>query len=218
MMPKSLKRFRLSIEPHRDPPLRSRVRRVAVYCLALAASILMLTSTHANADPSDPPPPPLPVFVPTASDWTPKFPFPFDESRKNVTDADIAAEREMCQWFNAQYRDLVRQMDEFGFNLLAASNNWTVGQIQAQADAVAANIDQTVAFLTPRTQALTQSVDFTGGSYFPIYQGESFYRLWQHLANAGTGIKARNTAWVYGPSQQRVKHWGSRIHRSHVCD
>ncbi|OMC39601.1 hypothetical protein A5742_04915 [Mycolicibacterium fortuitum] len=172
----------------------------------------------ATADPFDPPPPLLPEFVPTPSDWAPQFPYPYDESRKDVTDADINAEREMCQWFNAQYQDLKRQMDKFGFNLLDANNDWTVGTIQAQADNVAANIEQTVRFLTPRTQALTLSKNFAGDLYFAIYQGEPFYRLWQELSNVGVGIRARNTAWVYGPSQQRVKRWGSQIERSHVCN
>jgi hypothetical protein len=148
----------------------------------------------------------------------PKFPFPYDATEKNVTPADITAIREMCQWFNSQYHELVTQIDRFGYNLLAANNDWTVGQIQAQADAVAANIDQSEDFLAPRTQALTQSQDFAGDVYFPIYQGEAFYRLWQYLSNVGVGIKARNTAWVNGPSVERVKHWGSKIHRSHVCD
>ena len=172
----------------------------------------------ASADPSDPPPALLPEFVPRPSNWSPQFPYPYDQSRNDVTNADINAEREMCQWFNAQYLDLKRQMDQFGFNLLQANNDWTVGMIQAQADNVAANIEQTVAFLTPRTQALTISKNFAGDMYFAIYQGEPFYRLWQELSNVGVGIRARNTAWVYGPSQQRVKRWGSQIERSRVCD
>ena len=81
-----------------------------------------------------------------------------------------------------------------------------------------ANVEQAVAFLTPRTTALTISQDYAGDQYWPIYQGEPFYRLWQELSNVGVGIRARNTAWVYGPSQQRVKHYGSQIQRSHVCD
>ena len=201
--------------------IRRAVKRylmVVMVCLAIVTSGYAVAGSGANADPADPPPPPLPVFTPTASAWTPTFPYPYDQTRKNVTDADINAEREMCQWFNAQYLQLRRQMDEFGFNLLHASNDWTVPVIQLQADAVAANIEQSVAFLAPRAEALTQSRDFAGDVYFPLYQGESFYRLWQHLSNTGIGIRARNTAWVYGPSQQRVKHWGSKIERSHICD
>lgn len=183
---------------------------MAVLCVALAG--------RASADPSDPPPPLMPEFVPTASNWAPQFPYPYDQTRKNVTDADINAEREMCQWFNAQYRDLRNQMDKFGFNLRQANNDWTAGTIQAQADNVATNVEQAVAFLTPRTTALTVSQDLAGDQYFPIYQGEPFYRLWQELSNVGVGIRARNTAWVYGPSQQRVKRWASQIERSRVCD
>ncbi|HKP39875.1 MAG TPA: hypothetical protein VJV41_02555 [Mycobacterium sp.] len=201
--------------------IRRAVKRylmVVMVCLAIVTSGYAVAGSGANADPADPPPPPLPVFTPTASAWTPTFPYPYDQTRKNVTDADINAEREMCQWFNAQYLQLRRQMDEFGFNLLQASNDWTVPVIQLQADAVAANIEQSVAFLAPRAESLTQSQDFAGDVYFPLYQGESFYRLWQHLSNTAVGIRARNTAWVYGPSVQRVKHWGSKIERSHICD
>jgi hypothetical protein len=191
---------------------------IVLSCVAIAAAVCVALGSRVSADPSDPPPPLLPQFVPTASNFSPQFPYPYDETRKNVTPADINAEREMCQWFNAQYHDLRRQLDQFGFNLLQANNDWTVGTIQAQADNVATNVEQAVAFLTPRAQALTQSQDFAGDNYFPIYQGESFYRLWQHLSNTGVGIRARNTAWVNGPSQQREEHWGSRIERSHVCD
>lgn len=187
-------------------------------CLALVASMVTVLCGRAAADPSAPPPPPLPLFTPTASNWTPKVPYSYQATQKNVTEADINAEREMCQWFNAQYRELRRQMDEFGFDLLQANNDWTVPGIQTHADAVASNIEQSVAYLAPRAQALTQSQDYVGDNYFPLYQGESFYRLWQHLSNTGVGIRARNTAWIYGPSQQRDEHWGSKIERSHVCN
>jgi|SRR5277367_196263 hypothetical protein len=193
------------------------ILRQVLRCFALVAASTVLVAP-ASADPEDVPFTPLPQFTPSSSNWTPKFPPPNDATRKNVTQADISAEGEMCQWFNAQYRPLVRQMDEFGFNLLQANNDWTVPGIQLQADTVASNVEQVVAYLTPRAEALTQSQDFAGDNYFPIYQGESFYRLWQYLSNTGVGIRARNTAWVYGPVQERVKHWGSRIQRSHVCD
>lgn len=187
-------------------------------CLAVLTAVCVAAVSPARADPSDPPPPLLPEFVPTASNFVPQFPYPFDQMRKNVTDADINAEREMCQWFKAQYRDLRNQLDTFGFNLLQASNDWTAGTIQAQADNVATNVERAVAFLTPRTTALTISQDFADDMYFPLYQAEPFYRLWQELSNVGVGIRARNTAWIYGPSQQRVKHYASQIERSRVCD
>jgi hypothetical protein len=188
------------------------------WCCALIASISLVAGERAGAAPNDPADPLLPAVAPSPSSWTPKFPFPYDANRKDVTDADITAEREMCEWFKPQYLELIRQIDRFGFNLLEASNDWTVGQIQAQGDNVAANIDQTENYLAPRAQVLTQVVDPAGDTHFAIYEGEAFYRLWQYLSNVGVGIKARNTAWVNGPSVERVKHWGSQIHRSHVCD
>lgn len=187
-------------------------------CLAIITAVCVTVGGLANADPADAPPPILPEFVPTASNFAPQFPYPYDQTRKSVTDADINAEREMCQWFNAQYRDLRNQLDKFGFNLLQANNDWTVGTIQAQADNVATNVENAVAFLTPRTTALTITKDFAGDMYFPLYQGETFYRLWQELSNTGIGIRARNTAWIYGPPQQRVKRWASQIERSRICD
>jgi hypothetical protein len=193
-------------------------RRLALACLAVVTAACFSSVSRADADPSDAPPPLLPVFAPTASNFTPQFPYPYDQTRKSVTPVDVNAEREMCQWFNAQYHDLRDQLDKFGFNLLQANNDWTVGTIQAQADNVVANVDQAIAFLTPRTTALTIMQDFANDMYFPLYQGEPFYRLWQELSNVSVGIHARNTAWVYGPSQQRVKRWASQIERSRVCD
>jgi hypothetical protein len=190
----------------------------AAGCLAVVASTSPLLGGRAGAAPADPPDPALPVVVAHPSSWTPQFPFPYDANRKDVTDADITAEREMCQWFTADYRELVRQIDRFGFNLFEANTDWTVGQIQAQADAVAANIDQSEAYLAPRAQALTYTPDMANDFHFAIYEGEAFYRMWTHLSNVGVGIKTRNTSWVNGPSVERVKHWGSQIHRSHVCD
>lgn len=201
-----------------DAALDKQPSRSVPAFLTLVALMVAIIPARANADPSGPPPPPLPAVPAAHSNWSPKFPYPFDEYRSKVTDADITAEREMCQWFTAQYVPLRRQMDQFGFDLLNANNDWTVPGIQLHADAVADHVEEAVAFLAPRAEALTQTQDFAGDVYFPIYQGESFYRLWQHLANTGVGIRARNTAWIYGPSQQRAKHWGSRIERSHVCD
>lgn len=195
-----------------------RTLRAGLAMLATVIAVCVAAGGHAVADPSDPPPPLLPVFTPTANNWAPQYPYPFDQMRNHVTPADINAVREMCQWFNAQYLPLRRQLENLGFNLLQANNDWTVGTIQAQADNVASNVEQSVAFLTPRTTALTTDKDYAGDQYWPIYQGESFYRLWQELSNVGVGIRAHNTAWVYGPSQQRVQHYGSQIQRSHNCD
>jgi hypothetical protein len=172
---------------------------------------------------------PLPPVALTPTTWQPRFPFPYDQTRNQVTDADINAEREMCQWYNAQYQTLTDQIDRVQFNRIqqngpgtrvGSGTDWdySADGIQQQVDIVTANIDQAVAFLTPRAQALTQTQDFAGDNFFPLYQGESFYLLWQHLSNVNDGIKSHQADWFTGPSVQRVKLWGSRIHRSDVCD
>ena len=63
-----------------------------------------------------------------------------------VTEADINAEREMCQWYNAQYETLMAQIDRFDNNLIRSNGDYSVANNQQLADAVTANIDQSVAF------------------------------------------------------------------------
>lgn len=165
----------------------------------------------------EPPPPRLPVVVPTDSEWQPLYPFPYDESRVFVTEADIGAGREICQWFTLQYDELMQQIDRFNIKLISRNGNWAADDLMGHADAVLANIDQSVGYLTPRVRALTQRRNFAGDNYFPMYQGESFYLMWQHLSNVGAGLRARQPAWFSGPSVRRVQYWGSRINRSHIC-
>lgn len=197
------------------------MRRQARGLLAIvtvAVSVSFVFIAPAGADPTvEEIAPPLPVIVPTASDWQPKYPFPYDQTKDEVTDADINALREMCQWYIAQYETLMTQIDNFNNILIRSNGDYGVAGNQQLADAVTANIDQSVAFLTPRAQSLTHSRDHAGNEYFPLYQGESFHLLWQHLSNVSAGISGRQPAWFVGPSVQRVLRWGSRINRSHVC-
>src|SRR5258705_3928487 len=96
---------------------RAHVRRGLI--VAVAACGAVLVAGQAGADPVsdyDPvahydQPQRLPVVTPVASDWQPQFPFPFDQTRRYVTDADVTAEREMCQWFDAQFDALKRQIE-----------------------------------------------------------------------------------------------------------
>jgi hypothetical protein len=157
------------------------------------------------------------MIVPTASSWQPIYPFPYDQTRGEVTDAEINAEREMCQWYNAQYETLMTQIDNFNINLVRSNGDYGVAGNEQLADAVTSNIDQSVAFLTPRAQTLTHSRDHAGNEYFPLYQGESFHLLWEHLSNVSAGIRGRQPVWFVNPSVQRAMRWGSRINRSHVC-
>lgn len=195
---------------------------VIVMMCALLVFFEALLPGRAGADPADTPErdapaPPLAVVVPTPSNWEPKYPFPFDQTRGNVTVADINAEREMCQWFNAQYADLKLQIERFNNSIVRRNGQWDAEGVEERANAIIANIDQSVEFLGIRAQALTQSYDHAGDMYFPIYEGDSFYVLWQNLSNVSAGIKGRQPTWFTGPSFQRVLHYGSKITRSDVC-
>ncbi|MFC3778273.1 hypothetical protein [Mycolicibacterium holsaticum] len=206
----------------------ARRRRAVLGVVALAMTALV-TGATAGASPGEPPPPPsdsdlirpLPVVTPVASGWQPKFPFPYDQTRNRVTDADITAMGEMCQWFNLQYATLRAQIDRLQFNRIAPDGNdydYTRGNIGQQVDIVTGNIAKAVDFLTPRARALTQAQNPFGDNYFPIYQGEAFFKLWEQLSNVNNGILAHQPNWFTGPSVHKAKRWGSDIHRSHVCE
>jgi hypothetical protein len=222
---------------------RDRIRRgaAAVGCAVILSAMGVLTGPPSNADPFDPPPVPtttsdsdlirpLPVITPTASAWAPKFPFPYDQTRNRVTDADITAMREMCQWYNAQYATLRAQIDRLQFNRIdkePASDpfgpngkdyDYTRDNVQQQVDIVSGNIGQAVNFLAPRAQSLTQARNPFGDSYFPIFKGEAFFKLWEQLSNVNNGILSHQADWFTGPSVQKAKRWGSDIHSSHVCE
>jgi len=179
-----------------------------------------------DADPSLPPTDdqliqPLPVVVPQPTDWAPKFPFPYDQTRDQITPADIRAESEMCQWFTAQYKPLNDQIGRLQFNRISPNGtdwDYSLDGVQHQVDVVTANIDQALDFLAPRAQSLTQRQDFAGDNYFPLYQGQAFYGLWQQLSNVNNGIKAHQADWFTGPSYLRMKRLASEINRSHVCE
>ncbi|WP_431237774.1 hypothetical protein ACQ86B_24335 [Mycolicibacterium aichiense] len=179
-----------------------------------------------NADPSLPPTDdqliePLPVVVPQPTNWTPKFPFPYDQTRDQITPADIRAEGEMCQWFTTQYKTLNDQIGRLQFNRISPNGtdwDYSLDGVQRQVDIVTANIDQALDFLAPRAQSLTQRQDFAGDNYFPLYQGQAFYGLWQQLSNVNNGIKAHQADWFTGPSYLRMKRLASEINRSHVCE
>lgn len=218
-----------------------RIRGVAAaaMCAVTALAIGVLTGPPSGADPGPPilplPPSdslvirPLPVITPTASSWAPKFPFPYDQTRNAVTGADITAMGEMCQWFNAQYATLREQIDRLQYNRIdktPASDpfgpngkdyDYTRDNIQQQVDIVSGNIGQAVDFLAPRAQSLTQAQNPYGDNYFPIYEGEAFFKLWEQLSNVNNGILAHQPDWFTGPSVQKAKRWGSDIYRSHVC-
>jgi hypothetical protein len=199
---------------------RVAARVVAAVVLGVVEVLAAFCAARAWADAGwgDPVQPrPLPIFSPTPSNWQPQFPFPFDQTSDEVTGAEIDAEREMCQWFNAQYSDLKLQIERLNDTIIRNNGQFNADGVAPQVDIVAANIDQSVNFLTPRVQTLTQSANHSGDVYFPLYQGDSFYGLWQQLSNVANGLRAAQPTWFTGPSFLRAQHWGSKIHRSQVC-
>jgi len=69
-----------------------RIQRFWAIFLAIAGFGISLLAWPASAEPTaDEIAPPLPVVVPVASGWQPKFPYPYDETRNEVTDADVTA-------------------------------------------------------------------------------------------------------------------------------
>jgi hypothetical protein len=215
--------------------IRDRIRRSAAavgYVAAVSLTMVVLTGPPAGADPNiivpQPEPPsdsdlirPLPVVRPTPWAWAPKFPFPYDQTKNKVTDADIGAMRDMCQWYNAQYATLRAQIDRLQYNRIGTDGkdyDYTRNDVQQQVDIVSGNVGQAVDFLTPRAQSLTQAQNTYGDNYFPIYKGEAFFKLWEQLSNVNNGILAHQADWFTGPSVQKAKRWGSDIHRSHVCE
>jgi hypothetical protein len=228
---------------------RRRGTALAVVMITLSAAAIAIGSTAAADPPVDPdfgdlqgmtgypvepltPTPaiihPLPLVTPGPSNLQPQSPYPYDKVKGRVTDADITAERELCQWYNAQFDDIVRQIDALEFYRVTpngpgiingSGSDWdySKGNVQEQVDIVTRNIDQSVDFLAPRVRAFTQDQDNGGDVYFPLDQAKSFYLLWQHLSNVSAGIKSHQPDWFTGPSVQRVKRNGSVINRSHVC-
>lgn len=210
--------------------------RTFIHCVAAVLAIAVATCTSAGADPvsggempsDDQLIRPLPVVVVEPTNWVPKFPFPYDKTRNLVTEADINAERELCQWYTAQYGILIDQIDRLQFNRIqqngpgvriGSGTDWdySFGPIQQQVDIVTGNIDRSMDFITPRVQAFTINNDYVGDIYLPLFQAHSFYVLWQNLANVNDGIKAHQPNWFTGPSVQLLKRAGSEINRSHVC-
>lgn len=202
---------------------RKGVRAVVAVAAAIFAALGAGTAA-ADPAPDDDPfaqferPQVLSVVTPVPDDWQPMWPFPFDQTRDQVTAAEINAERDMCQWYNAQYQIIKRQIAGLNNAVVRNNGDFDGPGVPEQTGVVVGNIDQSLQFLAPRAQMLTQSLNHAGDMYFPLYQGDSFYGLWQQMSNVGNGLKARQPTWFTGPSYQRMLHWGSKINRSHVCD
>lgn len=100
----------------------------------------------------------LPVFVPYASGWAPNYSVhPYGLWASRVTPEQIVAERDSCQWFNAQYDTLRTQVFGFQNYLADRTDDWSAGGVPGLAGVVKANLDQSAAFLDPRVHTLFTS-------------------------------------------------------------
>jgi len=161
----------------------------------------------------------LPVFVPYPSDWTPDYTvFPYNLWQNRVTQEMITAEREACQWFNAQYDTLMGQITGFQRALGDTHDTWTARGIQAAADVVTANIDQAAAFLDPRAHTLFITNYPDQSQYSPLYNGDSIYRLWYQLTQISDKTKQKQPSGFINANIATAHVYGSVIRDSGVCD
>lgn len=192
-------------------------------CAALVTATAITMTAGAEAQPNTPPPP-LPVYTPTPTTWAPNFNFPHNLRQHRVTEADITSEREMCGWFNAQFDTVMGQINDFNANLAANRDNYAAPGVQAQADAVVANIDQSEEFLDPRARAFTVvqdcnyiADDTSCTSSIPIYEGNDLRRVWQQQSNISTSIKNHNPSGVNNISIGLTNLCANGIKGSGVC-
>ena len=113
---------------------------VAVVALVAAPAATAQPDTGAGT-------PTLPVFEPYPSDWTPDYtPFPYNLWQVRGTPEQLAAERDACQWFNAQYDPLMNGVFGFQDFLGAAHDDWSAPGVAPAAATVAANKDESSAW------------------------------------------------------------------------
>ncbi|ODR05075.1 hypothetical protein BHQ15_16085 [Mycolicibacillus koreensis] len=185
----------------------------------LAAVLAVGAAGVAGAD-SDQPPPPLPAFTPGPTAWKPNFDiWPYTTFVDKVTPEMISGMSDSCQWFNAQFDTLMGQIYDFHGNLNGKASDYTAGGVQAQADAVAANIDQSTGFLAPRLQPLTIRNNLDNyGPYSPIYGGEYITKVMFQLTQISDKIRKKEPAGVVHANVVHATGWGDALKGSGACN
>lgn len=187
--------------------------------LAVAAAVgLALLLGIAPVARTEPTTPSMPVFTPYPSGWQPDYSvFPYNLWQNRVTPQQITAERESCQWLNAQYGELMNQV--YGFqNFLADQHDaWTAPGVTEAGDLVAANLDQSAAFLDPRAHTLFIINYPDQSEYSPLFHGDSFYRLWYQFTQISDKIARRLPAGQINANIATATVYGTAIRDSGVC-
>ncbi len=196
---------------------KSGFRRAGVILASAVVGVFGCLAGAASAD-ADQVAPSLPVFVPHPSDWSPNYTvFPYDLWRIRVTPEQVVAQRDACQWFNAQYDTLRNQIYGFKYFLASQGDYWTAPGVQAAGDLVAANIDQSAAFLEPRARTLF-IVNYPDHSeYSPLYNGDSIHHLWYQLTQISDKIRQKRPSGQIHANVETMNVYGSVIHDSGVC-
>ncbi|GAT04053.1 hypothetical protein [Mycolicibacterium fortuitum] len=194
-------------------------RHLRSACAAVAGAFLVLASAvPATAEPNGTAPT-LPAFAPHPSDWAPNYTvFPYNLWQVRVTPEQIDAQRESCQWFNAQYGTLMSQIVGFQNFLGAQHDYWTAPGVQAAGDAVRANVDQSASFLDPRAHTLYITNYPDQSQYSPLYNGDSIYHLWYQLTQISDKIAKQQPSGVINANIATANVYGNVIRDSGVCN
>ena len=198
------------------PDWTTALRRMgtAIACVAIGAAATLPATAHADDGV-----PSLPVFVPYPSGWAPNYTvFPYNLWQTRVTPEQIIAQRDVCQWFNAQYDTLSAQAFGFQRYLGDQGDVWDSPGVQAAAGVVRANLDQSAAFLDPRVHTL-YIVNYPDRSeYSPLYNGDSFYHLWFQLTQISDKMARQVPSGQINANTATMNVYGTVIRDSGVCN
>jgi hypothetical protein len=197
---------------------RGHTCRHAAAVLTVAVLLTAVAPWWAAAEP-DPAPATLPKFIPIPSNWTPDYTvFPYNLWQIRVTPEQIDAEREACQWFNAQDGTLMSQVVGFQRYLGDQHDNWAAPGVQPASDIVAANLDQSAAFLDPRAHTLFITNYPDQSQYSPLYNGDSIYRLWFQLTQIRDKMRRQQPSGIINANIATATVYGTVITNSTVCN
>jgi hypothetical protein len=205
--------------PGRTRMVLTRLRR-ARGSLASAVPVVAVTVLLSGPAYADSDPPLLPEFTPAPSDWSPNFGiWPYNTFTYRETPEMVSGMSASCQWFNAQFDQLIGQINDFNRALGDQHDDYSVGAAQRHANAVVTNIDRSTAFLAPRVKPLivTNKPD-NFGPYSPIYGGESITKLTFQLSRIGQSIKHNDPSGVTHANIVAAQGWANALRDSGACN
>ncbi|MFN8072687.1 MAG: hypothetical protein U0R66_12895 [Mycobacterium sp.] len=149
--------------------------------------------------------------------WAPDYTtFPYNLWQNRVTPEMVTAEGEACHWFNTQYDGLSAQI--FGFQNALRDTYDVWPNVQADGDAVRANVDRAAGFLDPRVHILYITNYPDQSQYSPLYNGDSFYHLWYQLTSISDKLARRMPSGVINANTATMRVYGDTIRNSGVCN